>query len=73
MVHTFLIGKLSIGDSRDEPNFPAKRKLLSCQIQMNTLFKNNYGRKRGKCNRNIHKDMIIPVVIYETNKSFCYS
>ena len=34
---------------------------------MNTLFKNNYEKKRRICDRNIHKDMQIPVGIYQTN------
>ena len=38
----FLFGKLRMKDSRYKPNFTAKRKLLSSQIQMNTLFNNNY-------------------------------
>ena len=35
---------------------------------MNTLFNNNYGRKRGKYGRNIQKAMIIPGGIYQTKK-----
>ena len=35
---------------------------------MNTLFQNNHGRKRSKHYKNIHKAMIIPVDIYQTNK-----
>ena len=41
----FLFGKFRIRNSRDKPYFPAKRKLLSCQIRISTLFKNSYGRK----------------------------
>ena len=40
-VSEFLFGKLRIRDYREEPHFPAKISLLSSQIQMNTLFKNN--------------------------------
>ena len=60
----FSFGKLRIRDSRDEPHFPAKRKSLSCQIQMNTLFKNNDGIKRRKFNRNIRKATRVAAVIY---------
>ena len=49
--------------------FSAKRKLLSCQIQMNVFFKNNTGRKIRKYDRKIHKAKIIPVEIYQTMKS----
>ena len=35
---------------------------------MNFLFKNIYGIKRRKYDMNIHKDMRIPVDIYQTNK-----
>ena len=31
---------------------------------MNTLFRNNYGRKIRKCDRNIHKAVLITVGIY---------
>ena len=64
----FLFGKMGIRGSRYEPCFPAKGKLLSCQIKMNALFKNNDGIKRSKYDRNIHKAMITPVNIYQTNK-----
>ena len=37
---------------------------------MNTLFKNNDGRKRGKCDINIHKTVIITDNIYQTNKDY---
>ena len=59
----FLFGKLSIRDKRDEPYFPVKRKLLLGQIRINTFFKKKHERKRKKRDRNIHKDMIIPVDI----------
>ena len=61
----FLFGTLSIRGSGDEPHFPAERKLLSCQIQINTLFNNNYERKRRRCDKNIHKAILIPVNIYQ--------
>ena len=35
---------------------------------MNTLFKANDERKIRRCYKSIHKDMIIPVVIHQTNK-----
>ena len=60
---------MRIRDSRDEPYFPGKVKLLSCRIQMNTLFKDNYGRKRRKYDRNIYNVMKIPVNVFQTNKS----
>ena len=41
-----LFGKSRITDCRDEPCFYAKIKLLSCQIQMNMLFK-NIDEKKG--------------------------
>ena len=43
----FLFGKLRIRDYRYEPCFPPKKSLL-CQIKINTLFNNNYGRKTSK-------------------------
>ena len=56
MVQTFFLA--------DESYLPAKRKVLSCQIQMNTFVNNTDGRKRSKCDRNIHKGIRIPVDIY---------
>ena len=44
----FLFVKLGIRDCGYEPLFPEKIKLLSFQIKMNTLFKNNIGVKRRK-------------------------
>ena len=35
---------------------------------MNTLFKTNDERKGRTCNKSIHKAMIIPVDIHQTNK-----
>ena len=58
---------------RDEQNFYGKRKLLAYQIQMNTLFYNNYGRKIGRCDRNIHNAMQITNVIIKQIKFLCYS
>ena len=40
-----LFGKLRIGYCRDKPYFPAKIESLSFQIQINTLFKDDYVRK----------------------------
>ena len=48
--------------------FLAKRKLVSYKIQMNALFKNSYGIKIRKYDRNIHKAMKITVDIQQTNK-----
>ena len=53
---------------RDGSYFPAKRKLLSCKIQVNTLFKNNDRRKIRKYDRKIHKAIITTVNIYQMNK-----
>ena len=43
----FLSGKFRIRDYRYKPCFPVKRKSLSFQIQINTLFKNNDEKKEG--------------------------
>ena len=45
-----------------------QKKSLSCQIKMNTLFKNNYGIKIRKYDMNIHKAMRITDGIFQTNK-----
>ena len=37
---------------------------------MNMLFKIMYERKISKCDKNIHKDMRIPILIHERNKKF---
>ena len=58
-------------DYRDEPHFTAKRKVLSGQIQINTLFKNNYEIKRRVYNRNIYKFIRIPVNITVQPKNVC--
>ena len=58
-----LFGKLRIRDSRDKTHFPAKIKLLSSQIQINTLFKNNDEIRIRRCDTNIHKAIQIPVNI----------
>ena len=63
-----LFGKLSIKNFNDEPHFSNKKQLLSSQIQMNMLFKTKDEIKIRRCDRNIHKAMIIPVDIHETNK-----
>ena len=43
---------------------------ISSQIKINILFKTKNVRKRWRCDRKIHKDMIIPVDIHERNKMF---
>ena len=63
----FLFGKFINKDCRDEPFFPGKIKLLLCQFQMNAVFKDNNRIKISRYNRNIHKAMIIPDDIYQTN------
>ena len=37
---------------------------------MKTLFKNNYERKRWRCDKTTHKATRIPVDINQTNKKF---
>ena len=58
---------MRVGDSRDEPNFPSKRKLLSYQIKMEKMFNKSNGTKKRKYNANIHKSMIIPDGVFQTN------
>ena len=55
----FLFGEILIRVSRYEPCFPATRKILSCQIIINTLLGNDYKIKRGECYTNIHNAVII--------------
>ena len=50
-------------------NVLLQKKSLSCQIKMNTLFKNNYGIKIRKYNMNIHEAMRIPDSLFQTNKN----
>ena len=50
-----LFSKLSIRGLNDEPHFPEKIILISSQIQINTLFKTNDGRKIRICDRIIHR------------------
>ena len=52
--------------SRDDQRFPARIKLLSSQIKINAMFKSINGRKRGICDKNIHKAMQISVDIYQS-------
>ena len=47
--------------------FNCKKTSLSCQIKMNTLFKNNYGIKIRRYDMNIHKAMRITDGIFQTN------
>ena len=42
----FLFGNLRIRDCKDEPCFPEKRKLLSCQMKMKTIFKKKMEQKK---------------------------
>ena len=37
---------------------------------MNTLFRNNFEMKGRRCDKNIHKSMLIPVYVCQTNKKF---
>ena len=54
-----------------EKSFPPSiTKLLSIQIEINTLFKNINRRKRRICDKNIHTDMKIPAEIYQRNEKF---
>ena len=59
---------MRIRDSRDEPKIPAKIKLSLGQIKSNTLFSDTNGRKRRRCDKNIHKAMIITVNINRRTK-----
>ena len=65
-----LFGKFRIKDFNDEPHSPQIIKLVSSQININSLFNTNYERKIRKCDKRIHKDMIITVEINQTNKSY---
>ena len=42
----FLFGNFRIRDCKDEPCFPEKRKLLSCQMKMKTIFKKKMEQKK---------------------------
>ena len=64
-----LFGKLRIKDFNDGPHFHGRIKLLSYQIQMNTLFNTNVEKKR-RYDKSIHKPMIIPVEIHQTKEKF---
>ena len=66
----FLFGKFRIKDFNDEPHFPERIKLVSGQIKINMLFKTNDEIKISRCDQSIHKAMIIPVDIHQTNKKF---
>ena len=44
----YLFGKLRIRDCRDKPYFSGKTKLISYQIKISTLFKNNNVGKTRK-------------------------
>ena len=61
---------MGIKDFNDKPHFPGKIKLISIQIQTNTLFKANDERKRRRYDKITHKAMRIPVDINQTNKKF---
>ena len=65
LVQNFLFRKLRVRDSRKEPHFPTKGKLLSSQIKINTLFENYDKIKRRGRDINIHKAMQITVEIYQ--------
>ena len=54
----------------DEPHFPKSIKLISSPIEMNTLFKTGYEKKRRKWDKSIHKAIIITIDIHQTNKKF---
>ena len=57
-----------IRNCRDQLCFPAKRKSLLCQIQMNMFINNNDGKKRRKYNKNTHKAIRITDGIYLKKK-----
>ena len=58
-----LFDKLRIRDSIDEPHFPAKIKLLSSQIKINTLFQNNNEIIIKVFDKNIYKAIRIALEI----------
>ena len=58
-----LFDKLRIRDSIDEPHFPAKIKLLSSQIKINTLFQNNNEILIKVFDKNIYKAIRIALEI----------
>ena len=61
---------MGIKGFNDKPHFSERIKLISSQIEMNTLFKNDGERKRRKCDIIINKAMRIPVDIHQTNELF---
>ena len=65
-----LFGKLRIKYLNDKPHFPEKIKLILSQIQINTLFKKYDKKWKGMWYKCIHKDMIFPVDIHQTNTKF---
>ena len=56
-----------INDCKDELYFPEKRKSISCEIEMITMFKKHNGTKRRKCNMNTHKAIRISYGNSQTN------
>ena len=40
-INQIFFGKLRIKDCKDEPYLPAKRKSISCEIEMKEIFKRN--------------------------------
>ena len=50
--------------------FSKRTKLISIQIQTNTLFQTSNERKRSICDKIIHKAMRIPFDIHQTNEMF---
>ena len=65
-----LLRNLGIRDCEYEPYFLAKRKSLSCQIKMKTMFRNNDETKRRKYDTFIQNTLIIPDGSFQTNIEF---
>ena len=56
---------MRIREIKYESYFPAKQ---SREYKMKCMFKKNNATKRRKLNKNEHKAMIIPNLIFKTNK-----
>ena len=54
---------MRIGDFKDETYFPAKRKLISCEIKMKIMLRKIMQQQKIKYNMNIHKAMRILIFV----------
>ena len=68
MDHTFYLVNRFIRDSRYKTCFPSKIKLSSSQRKIHMLFVNKNRIERRICDKYIHKDMWLPINIYQRNK-----